>query len=62
GIILVRSFDRAQRVHNAMRCRGFKGDLYSLRKFSFILSDIFTIIFMMALIVLMGIAEWTRII
>jgi cobalt/nickel transport system permease protein len=62
GMILVRSFDRAQRVHNAMLCRGFKGDLYSLRKFSFNINDILSIIFMMAVIVLMGVLEWTRII
>ncbi len=62
GMIMVRSFDRAQRVHSAMLCRGFKGDLYSLKKFSFKTNDIVSIIFMMAMIGMMGVAEWTQII
>jgi len=62
GMLLVRSFDRAHRVHNAMLCRGFKGDLYSLKKFSFKTNDIVSIIFMMAMIVIMGVMEWTQII
>jgi len=62
GMLLVRSFDRAHRVHNAMLCRGFKGDLYSLKKFSFKTNDIISIIFMMAMIVIMGVMEWAQII
>lgn len=62
GMLLVRSFDRAQRVHNAMLCRGFKGDFYSLKKFSFKTTDIVSIIVMMVMIVIMGVMEWTRII
>jgi cobalt/nickel transport system permease protein len=62
GMLLVRSFDRAQRVHNAMLCRGFKGELYSLRKFSFKTNDIVSMAFMMAVIILMGVLEWTQII
>ncbi|MBW2602782.1 MAG: cobalt ECF transporter T component CbiQ [Deltaproteobacteria bacterium] len=62
GMLLVRSFDRAHRVHNAMLCRGFKGDLYSLKKFSFKTNDIVSIIFMTAMIVIMGVMEWIRII
>ena len=34
GMLLVKSFDRAQRVYNAMLCRGFDGTLYSLSDFS----------------------------
>jgi len=62
GMLLVRSFDRAHRVHNAMLCRGFKGDLYSLKKFSFKTNDIVSIIFMTAMILIMGVMEWTQII
>ena len=62
GMLLVRSFDRAHRVHNAMLCRGFKGDLYSLKKFSFKTNDVISIIFMMAMIVIMGVMEWAQII
>jgi cobalt/nickel transport system permease protein len=58
GMLLVRSFDRGQRVHNAMLCRGFKGDLYSLNKFFFKKSDILSVFFMLALIILLGVLEW----
>ena len=34
GILFVRASARAQRVHQAMMCRGFKGKFYSLYKFS----------------------------
>ena len=61
-MLLVRSFDRAHRVHNAMLCRGFKGDLYSLKKFSFKTNDIVSMVFMMVMIVIMGVMEWAQII
>jgi len=34
GMLLVKSWDRAERVHGAMRCRGFKGQFYSLAAFT----------------------------
>jgi cobalt/nickel transport system permease protein len=34
GMIFVRASVRAQHVHQAMMCRGFKGNFYSLYKFS----------------------------
>jgi cobalt/nickel transport system permease protein len=34
AMLLVRSFDRAERVFAAMRCRGFHGTFYSLKTFS----------------------------
>ncbi|MBG0789299.1 MAG: cobalt ECF transporter T component CbiQ [Desulfovibrionaceae bacterium] len=33
GMLLVRSWDRAERVGEAMRCRGFRGRFYSLARF-----------------------------
>jgi len=33
GMLFVRASFRAERVHQAMRCRGFKGKFYSLRDF-----------------------------
>ena len=61
GILLVKSFDRAQRVHNAMLCRGFKGNLYSLSELSIKKIDIVSFILMTAVILLFGILEWTKI-
>ncbi|MDC0336067.1 cobalt ECF transporter T component CbiQ [Pseudodesulfovibrio sp.] len=34
GMLLVKSWDRAERVHGAMRCRGFQGRFYSLKQFT----------------------------
>ena len=61
GMILVRSSDRAQRVHNAMLCRGFRGNLYSLSEFSLKARDMISLILMLALILVLGVLEWTRI-
>jgi cobalt/nickel transport system permease protein len=33
GMLLIRASERADRVYNAMRCRGFKGVYYSLTEF-----------------------------
>jgi len=61
GMLLVRSSDRAQRVHNAMLCRGFRGKLYSLSQFSLKRADVVTVVFMLAFVFALGILEWTRI-
>lgn len=34
GMLLVKSWDRAERVHSAMCCRGFRGRFYTLTTFS----------------------------
>ncbi|WP_419787789.1 cobalt ECF transporter T component CbiQ [Pseudodesulfovibrio sp.] len=39
GMLLVRSWDRAERVHGAMRCRGFRGRFYTLTRFAAPLGD-----------------------
>jgi cobalt/nickel transport system permease protein len=36
GMLLVRSFDRSQRVLAAMKCRGFRGQYYMLDHFAFL--------------------------
>lgn len=60
GMLLVRSCDRAQRVHRAMLCRGFRGNLYSLSEFSLRTTDVISLILMMALILALGVLEWTK--
>ncbi len=35
GMLLVKSWDRAERVHQAMLCRGFNGRFHSLAEFSY---------------------------
>jgi cobalt/nickel transport system permease protein len=39
AMLLVRSFDRAERVFEAMRCRGFQGTFYSLKTFTWTRRD-----------------------
>ena len=59
GMLLIKSYDRIQRVRNAMLCRGFKGDFYSLRTVSFKKIDAVSIFLMIAVIILLGVMEWT---
>ena len=39
GMLLVRSYDRSNRVYNAMLCRGFKGKFWTLNHFNFKKAD-----------------------
>lgn len=57
GMLLVRSSDRAERVRNAMLCRGFRGKLYSLNQFSLKTSDVICLIVMLALVLVLGVLE-----
>jgi len=43
GMLLVRSWDRAERVNSAMLCRGFSGKLYTLSRHRFKFSDMILI-------------------
>lgn len=61
GMLLIKSYDRIQRVRNAMLCRSFKGDFYSLGNFSFKRIDAVSIFLMIAVIILLGVMEWTAI-
>ncbi len=43
GTLLIRGYDRAEQIHRAMLCRGFKGKFWMLSKFSLRKNDIFII-------------------
>ena len=58
GMLLVRSCDRAERVRNAMLCRGFRGRLYSLSHFSMKTRDVISLIVMVTLVLALGALEW----
>ncbi len=60
GMLLVRSSDRAERVLNAMICRGFRGNFYSLSAFSLKPHDVISLVLMLALILALGVLEWTK--
>lgn len=61
AMILVRSFDRAQRVQNAMLCRGYCGELYSLHGSSLRATDVMAFVAMCATVTALGVMEWTKV-
>ena len=61
GMLLVKSSDRAKRVHNAMLCRGFNGQFYSLNNFSITKKDLFILFSMISFIIFLGVIEWAGI-
>ena len=62
GMLFVRASEQAERVHQAMRCRGFSGIFFSLHTFSFCRIDAVWAMFMAVLVTLLEIMEWTNII
>jgi len=58
GMLLVRSVDRADRVHRAMVCRGFNGRLYSLREFKFTGRDAAVLTAAALVVLALGVWEW----
>ena len=50
GMLLVRSYDRAERIHKAMLCRGFHGRYYTLTQFSIKIRDIIYLSLMLSTI------------
>ena len=58
GMLLVRSFDRATRVYQAMLCRGFHGHFYILEQYAFNRSDrVWSLLLLLSLLGL-GNIEW----
>jgi len=62
GMLLVRSYDRAERIHKAMLCRGFDGRYYALRRFSVKTGDILWLSLMLATILGLAIVQWGAIV
>ncbi|MCX7703045.1 MAG: cobalt ECF transporter T component CbiQ [Planctomycetota bacterium] len=57
GMLLVRSFERAERIFAAMKCRAFKGEFYILKELKAKKSDaLFATVFLL-LILLLGFLE-----
>ena len=61
GMLFVRASERANRVHQAMICRGFKGRFYSLSKFSVMRQDWLWTSFMSLAMIVLIILEWINI-
>jgi cobalt/nickel transport system permease protein len=61
GMLLVRSYDRAERIHRAMLCRGFSGKYYTLSRFSINIGDILYLSLMLAAILGLVFLQWRAI-
>ena len=62
GMLIVKSHDRAERVHAAMLCRGFDGIFFDLSEFSIKKNDIiFLILFSLYLLIII-LLQWQRLI
>ena len=60
GMLFVRAAARAERVHQAMLCRGFKGKFYSLQEFQASSASLIFAILMMAVIIGLALMEWSN--
>lgn len=58
GMLLVRSFDRSERVMAAMKCRGFRGEFFVLSHFSFGRRDAVFSVGSALLVILLALVEW----
>ncbi|MDR2386196.1 MAG: cobalt ECF transporter T component CbiQ [Deltaproteobacteria bacterium] len=58
GSLLVRSFDRAERVHRAMICRGYRGVIWVKSDFKLKSIDYFFALAMLSAYLLVGVYEW----
>jgi cobalt/nickel transport system permease protein len=58
GMLLVRSYDRAERINQAMLLRGFSGRYYSLRQFSVGRGDIVYLTAMVIMILCLIGIQW----
>lgn len=58
GMLLVRAFERSQRVYEAMLCRGFNGRFYSLAVFSFRNRDRLALFVFTFILAAMVYVEW----
>ncbi len=61
GMLLVRSYDRAERIHKAMLCRGFHGKYHTLSQFSVTRGDITYCMAMVSVILGMVLIQWKAI-
>jgi cobalt/nickel transport system permease protein len=58
GTLLVRSYERAERVAHAMRCRGFDGRFRTLSEFHTRAPDVLVFVSLVTLAVGLGLGDW----
>jgi len=61
GMLLVRSYDRAERIHKAMLCRGFRGKYHTLSQFSVTRGDVAYVMIMVSVLLWMVLIQWKAI-
>ena len=62
GMLLVKSYDRSERIRNAMLCRGFRGRFYDLTEFCLKPLDFVMMFLMLLSVTVIALLEWTTII
>jgi cobalt/nickel transport system permease protein len=62
GMLFVRAAARAERVHQAMQCRGFNGKFYSLQEFQTNATSWVFAVMMTTIIVGLALMEWSKLI
>jgi cobalt/nickel transport system permease protein len=60
GMMLLKSYDRSERVYAAMLCRGFKGKFWVLDHFSLKRRDLVLFIIMLVCITVLGFLQWGK--
>ncbi len=58
GMLLIRGFDRTQRVYNAMASRGYKGNLKTQDEFRLSKADFFKAFLIVTLAVALNLTRW----
>lgn len=59
GMLLVRSADKAERVLEAMKCRGFRGQLFVLEHFTMTRGDYSFVALAFSFFIMLGFCQWT---
>jgi cobalt/nickel transport system permease protein len=62
GMLLVKSYDRAERIYTAMLCRGFNGKYYTLKRFTIKKGDILYLSLMLCAILGLIVLQWKAIV
>jgi cobalt/nickel transport system permease protein len=60
GMVLLKGYDRSERVYDAMLCRGFKGKFWVLDHFSLKRGDVILFIIMLLSITGLGFLQWGK--
>ncbi len=60
GMVLVKGYDRSERVYDAMLCRGFKGNFWVLDHFALKRSDLILFIILLVAITGLGFLQWGK--